>query len=175
MESKNKLFGHPIHPMLIVLPLGLFISAVIFDIVFAFTGDASLADASFFNISLGILGGLLAAVFGLMEWLAVPAGTRAKRIGAWHGLGNLIVVLMFATSWFFRWQTVGFMPTPLALSFSFGAIVLGVVTAWLGGELVFRLNVGVDHDAGLDATNSLSKQTGTRVGGQAPAAGGHIK
>ena len=63
MESKVKLFGHPIHPMLIVFPLGLLAIAVIFDIVRMFTGNTVLATVVFWNIAAGVIGGLLAAVF----------------------------------------------------------------------------------------------------------------
>jgi len=86
MESKAKLLGHPIHPMLIVFPLGLLATAVAFDIVALSTGDGSWFGISFWMIAAGIIGGLLAAVFGLIDWWAIPAGTRAKRIGLWHGV-----------------------------------------------------------------------------------------
>jgi uncharacterized membrane protein len=88
MESRAKLLGHPIHPMLIVFPLGLFISAVVFDFVRLWTGSEVFAAVSFWNI----VGGLLAAVFGLVDWIAIPDGTRAKRIGLAHGIGNVGVV-----------------------------------------------------------------------------------
>jgi uncharacterized membrane protein len=156
-----KLFGHPIHPMLIVLPLGLFLGAIIIDTIYLFSGGINLPAVSYFNISLGILGGLLAAVFGFTDWLALPANTRAKQIGGWHGVGNVVVVLMFAISWWFRRADVNFVPSQLALIFSYSAIVLGALTAWLGGELVFRLNVGVDHGANFDAPSSLSDKPAT--------------
>lgn len=156
MESKNKLFGHPIHPMLIVIPLGLFIGTIIFDTIFLFTQNSLLPGVSFFNISIGILGGLLAAVFGFLDWLMIPANTRAKTVGAQHGVGNVIVVLMFAASWWLRSMTVGYVPSTMALTFSYLAIGVGLVTAWLGGELVFRLKIGVDRDAHPDASSSLA-------------------
>src|SRR3982751_5090345 len=102
MESKIKLFGHPIHPMLIVFPLGLLATAVILDVIYLFNGNAALATVSFWNIIAGIIGGLAAAVFGLIDWLAVPSGTRAKAIGLWHGTGNVVVVVLFGASWFLR-------------------------------------------------------------------------
>lgn len=158
MESKNKLFGHPIHPMLIVIPLGLFISVMIFDTVFLIQGNPMLPTVSFFNISVGIIGGLLAAVFGYLDWMLIPVNTRAKSIGVWHGIGNVVVVVMFSISWWLRNLNLDFAPSTLALVFSYSAIALGLVTTWLGGELVFRMSVGVDRDAHLDASNSLSHQ-----------------
>jgi uncharacterized membrane protein len=170
MESKTKLFGHPIHPMLIVIPLGLFIGAIVFDTIFLFVGNPALPIVSFFNISFGILGGLLAAVFGFMDWQAIPLNTRAKRIAGWHGLGNVVVVLMFAVSWWLRSTNVQYTPSTVALVFSYAAIVVGALMAWLGGELVFRLGVGPDSDANLNASNSLSSD---QAGASGKAAAGH--
>ncbi len=156
MESKSKLLGHPIHPMLIVFPLGLFTSAIIFDILYLITRNELYAAVSFYNIAGGISGGLLAAIFGFRDWLAVPAGTRAKRIGLLHGIGNVLVVLLFAWSLLARQGAAGFAPSAVALIPSFIAIALAAVSGWLGGELVDRLGVGVDPGAHLNASSSLS-------------------
>jgi uncharacterized membrane protein len=175
MESKAKLFGHPIHPMLIVFPLGLFIAAVIFDILYLATGNETFSTVAFYNIAGGVLGGLLAAVFGLVDYLAIPGGTRAKGIGTWHLVGNLAVVALFALSWFVRRGVDGFEPPALALAFSFIAAGLGAVTAWLGGELVDRLGVGVDPGANLDAPSSLTgrpaRAARRATGAQVPVTG----
>jgi uncharacterized membrane protein len=96
MESRAKAFGHPVHPMLIVFPLGLLATAVVFDIVYLITDRAGFPVAAAYAIAAGIIGGLLAAAFGLVDWLAIPAGTRAKRVGAAHGVGNVVVVALFA-------------------------------------------------------------------------------
>jgi uncharacterized membrane protein len=159
MESKTKLFGHPIHPMLVVLPLGLFIGAIITDTIDLINGNTALAAVSYFNISIGILAGLLAAIFGFLDWLGVPANTRAKYIGGWHGLGNVVVVLIFATSWWLRRDSAGYEPNQTALLLSYSAIVIGAVTAWLGGEMVYRLGIAVDSGANPDAPNSLSTKS----------------
>ena len=155
MESKVKLLGHPIHPMLIVFPLGLLITSVIFDIIRLLTGNGSFAEVAFWMIIAGIVGGLLAAVFGAIDFLAIPAGTRAKQIGLVHGVGNVVVVVLFLISWLLR-RDAPAAPGAVALVLSFLGVALGGVTSWLGGELVDRLGVGVDEGAHLDAPNSLS-------------------
>jgi uncharacterized membrane protein len=162
MESRAKLAGHAIHPMLITLPLGLLGTAVIFDIIRAFTNEADLAVASFYMLAAGIIGGLLAAVFGLWDWLAIPARTRAKGIGALHGVGNVVVVVLFAVSWLLRRGQADYQPTGVAFWLGVVAVVLALATAWLGGELVERLGVGVDEGANLDAPSSLSGPATTR-------------
>jgi uncharacterized membrane protein len=155
MESKAKLLGHPIHPMLIVFPLGLLATAVAFDIVGLVQNDASWFHISFWMIAAGIIGGLLAAVFGLVDWLAIPNNTRAKQIGLYHGGSNVVVVLLFIASWFMRRDNDG-VPSSSALVLSFIAVALALVAGWLGGELVDRLGVGVDSGANLNAPSSLS-------------------
>src|SRR5947209_17904109 len=156
MESRTKVAGHPLHPMLIVFPLGLFIAAVVFDIIYMVTNNTALAQVSFWNIAGGIVGGLLAAIFGLADWLGIPANTRAKKIGLYHGGGNVLIVALFAVSWLMRLNAANNAPNTVAFVLAVVAILLGVVTGWLGGELVDRLGVGVDPGANLDAPNSLS-------------------
>ncbi|HEX2910858.1 MAG TPA: DUF2231 domain-containing protein [Chloroflexia bacterium] len=155
MYSKVKLFGHPLHQMLIVFPLGLLAAAVIFDIISLASGTTHWSEMAFYMIAAGIIGGLTAAVFGLIDWLGIPSHTRAKAVGLWHGAGNVVVVVLFAVSWLLRYGNPA-SPGTLALLFSFVAVALALVTGWLGGELVDRLGVGVDNGANLDAPSSLS-------------------
>jgi uncharacterized membrane protein len=157
MESRAKLLGHPIHQMLIVFPLGLLGMAVIFDVLALFLAQGYWSEIALWMIVAGIVTGLLAAPFGLIDWLAIPSGTRAKRIGALHGLGNVIVLLLFAGSAWLRWlspQT----PAGLALILSFSGLFLALITGWLGGELVDRLGVGVDDGAHVNAPSSLKSR-----------------
>jgi uncharacterized membrane protein len=164
MDSRAKALGHAIHPMLIVFPLGLLATAVVFDIIYLFTGGPGFALAAAYIIAAGVIGGLVAAVPGLVDYLAIPAGTRAKRIGALHGGGNVVVVVLFAISWWLRAGAGGWEPNMAALILGFVAVALAVVTGWMGGELVDRLGVGVDDGANLDSPSSLSR---------APASGKH--
>ena len=159
MESRVKLFGHPIHPMLIVFPAGLFTSTVIMDILYLIFGNPVLATVAFYMMIIGVVGGLLAAVFGFIDWSGLPNDSRAKNIGLWHGLGNFVIVVLFAASWFLRRDTVNFVPSALAMILSFGGILLALVTLWIGGELVYRLGVGVDRGANVNAPSSLKEPT----------------
>src|SRR5438045_1850567 len=140
MESKAKLFGHAVHPMLIVFPLGLLATAVIFDLIYIFSGNRIMAEVAFWMITAGVIGGLVAAVFGLVDWLAIPSGTRAKAVGAWHGIGNVVVTGLFALSWYAR-QDAPQNPGSIAHTLAFVGVVLALVTGWMGGELVDRLRV----------------------------------
>lgn len=150
-----KVAGHPVHPMLIVFPLGLLATSVIFDIITLSTSDGKWSNMAWYMIAAGIIGGLLAAVFGFADWLGIPSNTRAKAVGLWHGCLNVLVVLLFAVSWLLRRPDPA-SPTGLALALSFTAVVLAVVAGWLGGELVDRLGIGVDEGANPNAPSSLS-------------------
>jgi uncharacterized membrane protein len=156
MESKVKVAGHPVHPMLIVFPLGLLATAVIFDIIYLVSGNSLWTVVAYYMVGAGVIGGLAAAVFGWLDWFAIPNGTRAKRIGLWHGVGNVIVLGLFILSWVLRRENPAIPPTGAIVAGLIG-FVLAAITGWLGGELVDRLGVGVDEGAHLDAPSSLSE------------------
>lgn len=158
MESKAKVLGHSAHAMLIAFPVGLLVTAVVFDVIHLATKGTTWALVSYYMIAAGIVGGLTAAVFGFIDYLAIPAGTRAKAVGRTHGIGNVIVVVLFLLSWWMR-RRAPESPTSNALVFSFLGVALASVTAWLGGELVERLGVAVDEGAHLDAPSSLLGQS----------------
>jgi uncharacterized membrane protein len=129
-------------------------TAVIFDVVGILLDQAGWWSLSYWVMATGIVGALIAAPFGLIDWLAIPRGTRARRIGRFHGLGNGLVSLLFLGSWLLR--SSGVYPGGAALALSFSGIALALLTGWLGGELVSRLGVGVDDDTELNAPNSLT-------------------
>jgi uncharacterized membrane protein len=162
MESKVKLLGHPIHPMLIVFPLGLLAMSLIFDVIRLLTDNAVFAEVAYWNILAGVIAGLLAAIPGAIDYFAIPAGTRAKRVGLMHGVGNVVVVLLFAISWFLRRGEPDHIPGTLALLLSVLGAGTALFTGWLGGELVDRLGIGVDPGAHPDAPSSLSGEPAAR-------------
>ena len=155
MESRIKLAGHPVHPMLIVFPLGLFSTAVVFDIIYLVTSAVRWTEVAYYVVGAGLIGGIAAAVPGWVDWAAIPARTRAKRVGLVHGVGNVIVLGLFALSWMLRRPDPSQPPTGAIVAGVLGVVLISA-TAWLGGELVERLGVGVDDGANLDAPNSLS-------------------
>lgn len=159
MESKAKILGHPIHQMLVPFPFGLLATAVIFDIIALFMdvpdNKAMMATVAYYMIAAGLIGGFIAAPFGWIDYFAIPAGTRAKSVGLTHGIGNVVVLLLFIGSWWLRRDDPA-RPETLALILSFAGFALAGITGWLGGELVDRLSVGVDDGAHLNAPNSLS-------------------
>lgn len=155
MESHSKFAaGHPLHPVLITLPLGLLSASLFFDFKAKLqhkSDDAKIARAL---IGGGILTGLLAAAVGLIDYRAIPNGTRAKQIGLTHAVGNVLMLSLFGLSWLKR-RPDETAPATSAVVLSLLGAALSGLTGWLGGELVYRLGVGVDPGANLDAKSSL--------------------
>lgn len=164
MESRLKVLGHPVHPMLVMFPLGLFVTAVIFDVADVVGGPRVLGDVAYWNITAGLVGGVLAAAAGAVDLRAIPSGTRAKRVGFMHGLINSAMILLFAGVWAVRMaaDTRGVGGGLVAIELV--ALAGAAVGAWLGGELVDRLGVGVDADANLNAPNSIISRPAARLG-----------
>jgi len=155
MESRSKILGHPPHMLLVAFPIGLLATSVVFDTISLMKGDPVMATVAYWLMAAGAIGALVAAPFGLFDWLAIPSGTRAKAVGAAHGIGNVIVLILFAASWWLRRKNV---PDPgnAAHVLSYAGLGLALVTSWLGGELVVRMGVGIDDGADLDAPSTLS-------------------
>jgi uncharacterized membrane protein len=173
MHARARLFGHPIHQMLIVFPLGLLGGSIIFDIAYLVSRAGHWAEITYWMIAAGVVSGLVAAVFGAIDWTAIPSGTRAKTIGALHGVGNVVVVGLFAAGWLIR-RPAPQSPGTLAMALSFAGVALALVTAWLGGELVDRLGIGVDEGAHPDAPSSLTSRSAVAGAGPTGAGSGRV-
>ena len=102
MKSKAHLFGHSLHQILIAFPVALLSTSVLFDVLWRITGDPKWPPMAFYLIELGVIGGLLAALFGFIDYLGIPPAVRAKRVGALHGFASVVVVTIFAGSWVSR-------------------------------------------------------------------------
>jgi uncharacterized membrane protein len=158
MQGKAKLLGHSLHPMLVAFPIGLLSLVWVFDIVHLSSGDGLWAQIAFYLLTCGLAGGVLAAVTGFIDWLSIPANTRAYRVGLTHLAVNLLAVAFFVLSWIFRLH-VGveeLRAIPFVLSLiGFCTMLAG---AWLGGELVEQHGMGVRRDANLNAPSSLDEE-----------------
>ena len=122
-ESKAKFLGHPLHQQLVVFPLGLLATGVIFDVIYLINGSPTMAVVAFWMMVAGLIGGALATPFGLWDWLEIPENTRAKSIGVVHGMGNIAVMALFLISVLGRINDEATPPVfALVLSFASGAL-----------------------------------------------------
>jgi uncharacterized membrane protein len=140
--STANLMGHPLHPILITLPIGFFVATLVFDLMFWATGAATWATGALWLLGVGLIGAALAAVTGLVDF---TGDARIRQIGdAWqHAIGNVIMVLVQLFSFYERYRYGTSAIIPLGLSISVIAVLLMLFTGWKGGELVFRHRVAV--------------------------------
>lgn len=151
MASKASIGGHPVHPMLIPFPLALWVTSFLADVIFMlFLNNPSLLLISKFLLAAGIIGGLLAAVPGIIDWLAIK-NQEVVRIANWHARLNIIALLIFAISLYLRTKygrdwVHGSMTVPFMLSLL--GVILIAISGWLGGDLAYKYGVGVkpQHD-----------------------------
>lgn len=145
MEGRTKGDGRPIHRILIPFPLGLLATSFFFDIAWLLFGRPQLSNVSWWMILAGVVTALVAAMFCVMDYRTIPAGTQAKRIGKLHAGGNLVVVGLFAASWILRRDDPSH-PEIVAIILSGCAITLAVVTGWLGSRLIERSDDRLPQD-----------------------------
>src|ERR1700753_3991500 len=142
LATTAQIARHPIHPMLVPIPIVCFVGALVTDIAYAVTAEMMYADFSAWLLLVGIVFGVLAAIAGLIDFL----GNRLirRQAPAWpHLIGNLaVLVLAFFNNMIHTrdaWTSV--MPARLILSIV--TVLILPVTGWLGWEMVYRHRVGV--------------------------------
>ena len=142
---EGKPLRHPIHPMLVHFPIGLFFLSLLLDIAsFVFPSVPNLVLGSFYAISLGVIAALLAAVPGFADYTDIRRDHPAKRTASAHMILNLIVVGLYAINLAVRFSAdVDLRVHPLAFSFSLVGVALLSISGYLGGRLVYDDGIGV--------------------------------
>ena len=141
MASPASIKKHPIHPMLVALPIGLWIFALVCDVVRAAGGSATWATVAMYCTAAGIVGALSAAVPGLIDYFSIDEA-EMKRIGTLHLAVNLVSVVIFAINLWLRFRLPAESNLPLALSI-LGVLAIGL-GGWLGGEMVYVKGMAVE-------------------------------
>ena len=147
MSSRASIAGHPIHPMLVPVPIGLFVFSLVCDLAFLWgSGNAAWSTVALYTLGGGIVGALLAAVFGLVDLMSL-APSPAKRIGIWHMVINLTLVALFAASF---WLRIEGAVSRLPLMLSMVGVALLAISGWLGGHMVYVHGVAVGQQRAPD-------------------------
>src|ERR1700761_6773778 len=154
MKSPANIAGHPLHPIFVTIPLGLWSFAPLCDVVFLLGwGDDSWKRAAFYCIGGGIAGAVLAIITGLMDFTVVR-DPKAKTVAFYHLILNAAVTLLYLISFALRWSefSANFHLLPVLIGFV-GLVLLGL-SGWLGGELVSRFGISVrgPDDSAADKT-----------------------
>lgn len=138
-------YGHPFHPILVTVPIGAWVASLVFDIASKLSDDkaAMFAEGAYWLIGIGVVGALVAAIFGLLDLLTIPRGTAAFKTGLMHMGLNLAVVVIFAVNCLIR-EADGYESVePLHLTLTIIALALLGASGWLGGKLAYRYGVRV--------------------------------
>lgn len=139
-------YGHPLHPLLVTVPIGAWVASLVFDVGSHVTSPAGpLADGSLWLIAIGVLGALAAATIGFLDLLAIPTGTRAFRTGLVHMTLNLLVTTAYALGFAWRHGNYGHGAAVGAGQLALSAVSLAVlaVSGYLGGKLAYRYGIRV--------------------------------
>jgi uncharacterized membrane protein len=137
-------YGHPWHPILVTVPIGSWVASLVFDIgSYVVDMSAFLARGSVWLIAIGVLGAIVAASVGLLDFFTIPTGTPAFQTGLVHLVLNVGVTAAYVVNFLWRnASTAEHVPTgPLALSVVSLAIL--TLSGHLGGKLAFRYGVRV--------------------------------
>ncbi len=139
-------YGHPFHAMVVTVPIGTWVAAVIFDLV-ALVGDdpAAFTIGARWLLGIGLIGAILAAILGLMDWTRIAPGTKAKRFANFHMILNLGAIVIFGIDWILHLGD----DEPTVTGFVLGIIgLIGIaISGFLGGELAYRYGVRVADES----------------------------
>jgi len=145
MLSTMHVKSHPMHPMLVFFPLGLWITSFFFDALGLWWQDSSLVAAGFYCLLGGCVGAAIAAVPGVVDlFTVVPPNSTAKKRGLLHGGMNVVALVLFA---FLAWRR-GSAAEPVdgfSVLLSAAGVAGILASGWLGATLVYRNQIGVDH------------------------------
>jgi uncharacterized membrane protein len=159
MSTPASIAKHPLHPMLVVFPIGLWVFSLISDFVFLLGGDARWNDVAFYTMAGGLIGAVLAAVPGFFDMFSISD----KKVGkiAWnHMMLNLIAVVIFAVDFYLRLRNPAGAIFPILLSVA--GILFIAVSGWLGGEMVYVHGMGVQQQIAGSTREERRKAQGGR-------------
>lgn len=158
MQGKATVAGHPIHPMLVTFPIGCFVAAVVCDVISIWAGPVFWAAMSTWLLLFGIIGALLAAFFGFVDYLSAPMSVAAKSLAAWHMTLIVAVIIIFGVACAVRFldhtSVAGYALTGL------GIVILAVAGS-LGGSVAHRHLVGSSEADVDEERESADRESGT--------------
>ena len=151
MSSPASIKDHPIHPMIVGIPIGLWVFSLASDIIYAARwGGPVWADVAYYTMVGGVIGALIAAIPGFIDYLSIN-DKKTKRTGTKHLITNLSIVVLYIINIIIRTNGEPNMALPIILSVvAVGALLY---SGWLGGDMVYEHGMGVE----LEPDGKLSK------------------
>lgn len=154
MRSNVEVAGHPIHPIVVAVAIGAFVSAFIFDIASLATNASTWFEMSYWTLLIGVCAGAIAAVTGLYDYLTLRMSDSARRVATTHLVLNITFMVIFLISLLLKapYAAAGLSAVPYGRAVStfvldLIAIVLLLTSGWFGGEVVYRHGVAVLEEA----------------------------
>jgi uncharacterized membrane protein len=172
MKSKAAIGNHPIHPMLVPLPIGAFSLVLVGDIAHASTRDPFWYRFSTVAIGFGVTFALFAAAAGAVDYLRVEMGRRAQGLATWHAIAAVLAVGLYGASAVLRQSGAGVLTSRwwMAAGLSTAGFLLLAGAGWLGGKLAYEERVGVVEPP--EAPGPTIDETADARGMRREAAGG---
>ena len=166
-------YGHPLHPMLVTVPIGAWLASLVFDVASRLVANPGfLAQGSQWLIAIGIIGAVGAAGAGILDYYVIPPKTRVYRTVVTHMSLNLLVITAFCVDFFWRYRDYRHpgpvLPAQLALSAA--GLALLAVSGDLGGKLAYRFGVRVADEQ--TQAQGYATRAGRRK--QAPSVPGRV-
>jgi uncharacterized membrane protein len=141
MSTPASIAKHPIHPMLVALPIGLFVSSLVCDLIYAGTYSPNWSTVALYTMGGGIVGALLAAVPGFIDFLSIRE-SETQAIAWKHMLTNVSGLIIFIVNFFLRLN--GMVAWTVGLMLSIAGVLVFAFGGWLGGEMVYVKGLAVE-------------------------------
>ncbi|HEX9020457.1 MAG TPA: DUF2231 domain-containing protein [Nitrospirota bacterium] len=141
MKDLARVGNHPIHPMLVPLPIGLWIFSLVTDIIYRISGNGVWSSVAYYAMAGGIIGAALAALPGFVDLLDLKA-SRVKKIALWHMLINVAALILFIVNLYLR---TGAPDATAPFVLSIIGVLFIIVSGWLGGQMVYVHGLAVDE------------------------------
>jgi uncharacterized membrane protein len=161
MHSKISIAGHPLHPALVALPIGLLVWSFVADLIYLGTDkDSTWYDISFYSGIAGIVTALVAALPGFVDYLTLAKGTNVNDMALLHMGSNLLVVGLFVAAAALQWDYAALDGSSLTavVALHAGGTAFLTLAGWLGGEMVFRHHVATLEEEEPSAKREAASQ-----------------
>jgi len=150
ITSTLAIFGHPIHPIIVIFPIGFLSAGALADVGYWLTGDDFWARAAIWLIGGGVLAAIASAITGMFDFIRIPRA-RKRQAGWIHVALNVGALVLSIINWFLRLGDPADFVLPWGLVISLVVGVLLMASGWFGGELMWRHKVGI---VGSDETHA---------------------
>jgi uncharacterized membrane protein len=141
-RSTARIFRQPIHTLLVPIPIVCFIGVLLTDLTYWWSSEMMWANFSAWLVSVGVIFGFLAAIFGLIDFL-MNASIRAQSPAWPHAIGNVVVLILATLNMFVHSRDAWTSVVPWGLALSAATVLVLLFTASMGRSLVYRHGVGV--------------------------------